>query len=97
MSKNNDQVTEQDLAEFGNELRSANKHDLDELRKEIKQDMVEVVGDVTKKLLGAIQHQFEIRDEKIASIEATVGRIDRKLDATIDRVDEHETAIKELK
>lgn len=81
-----------------------------DLRHDLKQDLVEMEGRLVKtmhemmqEMLGAIQHQFELRDEKVETatnridnIEATVIRVENKLDAINDKVDSHEFRIRTL-
>lgn len=44
-----------------------------------------------------ISERFDKQDVEIAGLRADVNRIDHKLDATIERVDEHENYIRKLK
>ena len=65
-----------------------------------KSDVGEIVGRVVGEIVGdavrLVSEKFTVQDSKIDRLEATTNRIENKLDATADKVDDYEARIKKL-
>ena len=76
-------------------------------KQDVEETVQKVVGDVVGSIVGdavqLISEQFNNQNQKIGELghkigelDATTNRIENKLDATIDQVDNHEVQLKRL-
>ncbi len=87
----------------GEELRAEIKSQGDELRAEIKSqgdelraEMKEIVAESAQEILGAVGTEIQKIHTELEDIRATTTRIENKLDATANKVDDHEVRITTL-
>lgn len=73
----------------------ATKDDIDDLAKLVKDnvdDLAKIIGD----LASSVSYQFERVNSRLDSVELGQIRIERKLDGTINQVDDHESRLRTL-
>jgi ubiquinone biosynthesis protein UbiJ len=90
-----------------NRNEPATKQDVEETVQKVVGDVVgSIVGDAVQLIseqfnnqnqkIGELGHKIGELGHKIGELDATTNRIENKLDATIDQVDNHEVQLKRL-
>lgn len=74
----------------------ATKQDLKELETNIRREVREVMGEYTQEILGALSPEIQSIKADIVDLKATTTRIENKLDATANKVNDHEVRIGRL-
>lgn len=66
------------------------------MEKRMERMIGQVVGEIVGDALQLISERFDKQDKEITALRDTTNRIENKLDATADKVDDHENRLKKL-
>src|SRR3954463_4622332 len=74
-------------------LRRELQRELQATRHQIVEEVSTVTGTIIADALQLIAERFDDHDRKFEQVFVSLNRIENKLDATVDRVDDHESRL----